>query len=140
MVERRERFGIDGVPEEELRQATLEELRGFALLKGNRALPERERTRRERVRSLSIRFYAVKRAAGNCEWCEDTAPFRDSRGEAYLEVHHITRVKDDGPDDPLNVIAVCPNCHREAHFGRDPKALERSMRAKVDRIEERKRL
>jgi len=24
---------------------------------------------------------------------------------------------DDGPDDPRFVAGICPNCHREIHFG-----------------------
>ena len=35
----------------------------------------------------------------------------------YLEVHHIIRLADDGDDSVENAIALCPNCHREAHFG-----------------------
>ena len=28
-----------------------------------------------------------------------------------LEVHHMIWVKDDGGDDPANLLALCPNCH-----------------------------
>jgi 5-methylcytosine-specific restriction protein A len=38
-------------------------------------------------------------------------------GSPYLEPHHIRRISDGGPDDPRFMGAVCPNCHREIHFG-----------------------
>jgi len=28
-----------------------------------------------------------------------------------LELHHIVWVKDDGGNDPSNLLALCPNCH-----------------------------
>ncbi|MGH8437576.1 MAG: HNH endonuclease [Pseudomonas sp.] len=33
------------------------------------------------------------------------------------EVHHKVRLADGGLDTVENAIAVCPNCHRQAHFG-----------------------
>jgi predicted HNH restriction endonuclease len=32
-------------------------------------------------------------------------------GQPYLEIHHIRPLADGGADHPLNVAAVCPNCH-----------------------------
>ncbi|RIW27624.1 HNH endonuclease [Bacillus salacetis] len=58
------------------------------------------------------------RANGVCEKCNKEAPFfRASDGTPYLEVHHIKRLADGGEDTVENAIAVCPNCHRELHFG-----------------------
>jgi 5-methylcytosine-specific restriction endonuclease McrA len=58
------------------------------------------------------------RANGVCEKCEMPAPFkRVSNGTPYLEVHHKIRLADEGEDTVDNSIAVCPNCHRELHFG-----------------------
>jgi 5-methylcytosine-specific restriction protein A len=34
-----------------------------------------------------------------------------------LEVHHLHRLSDRGPDSPDNVIALCPNCHSRVHHG-----------------------
>ncbi|WP_438267480.1 HNH endonuclease [Haladaptatus halobius] len=36
-----------------------------------------------------------------------------------MEVHHVHRLSDGGPDDPESVIALCPNCHRRSHNGAD---------------------
>lgn len=58
------------------------------------------------------------RANGICEKCGKEAPFiRASDGTPYLEVHHIKRLADGGEDNVENAMAVCPNCHRELHFG-----------------------
>jgi 5-methylcytosine-specific restriction protein A len=58
------------------------------------------------------------RANGNCESCGNHGPFnRASDGSVYLEVHHIVPLSQDGEDSLSNVHALCPNCHRKAHFG-----------------------
>ncbi|WP_200883703.1 HNH endonuclease [Archangium violaceum] len=60
----------------------------------------------------------LARANGLCEGCRQSAPFiRASDGTPYLEVHHCIRLADEGEDTVENAIALCPNCHRKAHFG-----------------------
>ncbi len=60
----------------------------------------------------------LERAAGRCEACRTEAPFRRARdGSPYLEVHHKVRLAEYGDDTEENAIAVCPNCHRKAHYG-----------------------
>jgi len=57
------------------------------------------------------------RAAGECENCKRPAPFlRRSDRTPYLEVHHVIRLSNGGDDTVENAIAVCPNCHRAAHY------------------------
>lgn len=58
------------------------------------------------------------RAKGKCEGCKEKAPFlRLKDGTPYLEVHHIKQLAHDGEDTVENAIALCPNCHRESHYG-----------------------
>lgn len=58
------------------------------------------------------------RANGICEECKNKAPFiRKSDNTPYLEVHHIIPLSENGDDTVENCIALCPNCHRKAHFG-----------------------
>ncbi len=76
-------------------------------------------------RSATIKQYILARAKGECEGCGSPAPFIRPNGDGYLEPHHIRRVSDGGPDDPKAVIALCPNCHREAHFGIRREQLRR---------------
>lgn len=60
----------------------------------------------------------LRRANGYCEKCGCKAPFiRKSDNTPYLEVHHKVALAQGGLDDLDNTIAVCPNCHRELHFG-----------------------
>jgi len=58
----------------------------------------------------------LERAKGECEKCRKPAPFiRRSDGSPYLEVHHKHALADGGEDTVVNALAICPNCHREAH-------------------------
>ncbi|SEA10929.1 HNH endonuclease [Microbulbifer marinus] len=58
------------------------------------------------------------RANGNCECCNMPAPFtRKSDNTPYLEVHHTVPLAKGGDDTVENAQALCPNCHREKHYG-----------------------
>lgn len=59
----------------------------------------------------------LDRANGICELCGTKAPFVKKDGQPYLEVHHIIPLAEKGPDITDNAVALCPNCHREAHYG-----------------------
>ena len=50
-------------------------------------------------------------------------------GALYLETHHIVPLSEGGPDHLSNVVAVCPNDHRRAHFGRDRDEIARRLAA-----------
>ena len=70
------------------------------------------------LRDPDVCAEVLLRAQGRCEICGNRAPFiRVSDGTPYLEVHHITPLHEGGADDLSNVVAICPNCHREQHFG-----------------------
>jgi hypothetical protein len=62
---------------------------------------------------------ALYRADGKCQKCDREAPFiRRTNNQPYLEVHHIIPLAEDGEDTVDNAIALCPNCHREMHYGK----------------------
>ena len=82
-------------------------------------------------RSLLVKTYALLRSQGICELCEKPAPFITEKGAPFLEVHHIFRLADDGPDLPENVAALCPNCHREAHFSKSRTTLKDDLFEKI---------
>lgn len=69
------------------------------------------------VRKPGVCARVRMRAEGQCEACGKPAPFRDSAANPFLEVHHVRPLADGGPDRDDNAIAVCPNCHRELHYG-----------------------
>lgn len=84
-------------------------------------LPEGEGKRKEVTgmifqRDPKIRNYVLTRARGVCEWC-GAKGFETRSGSIYLETHHIQPLSEGGSDAITNVIALCPNHHREAHFG-----------------------
>ncbi|MCG9557820.1 HNH endonuclease [Vibrio kanaloae] len=60
----------------------------------------------------------LSRAGKYCEECGNIAPFRRKKDDThYLEVHHKVPLAKGGDDTVDNAIALCPNCHREAHYG-----------------------
>lgn len=80
----------------------------------------------ERVEVISVVFKrnpdvvieVLNRANGFCENCKKAAPFLRAKDKSpYLEVHHTLPLSKGGRDTIDNAVALCPNCHREAHFG-----------------------
>lgn len=69
-------------------------------------------------RNSDVVAEVLLRAKGVCEQCNKNAPFiRKKDNTPYLEVHHRLMLSDGGEDTVKNAIAICPNCHRELHFG-----------------------
>jgi 5-methylcytosine-specific restriction protein A len=85
-------------------------------------------------RDPKVRAYVIQRAKGYCEYCGKRG-FQMTNGQHYVEAHHIIALAEQGPDTPENVIALCPNHHREAHFGLDAEALERTFLNKLKSFE-----
>lgn len=75
-------------------------------------------------RNADVIVEVLGRANGFCERCKKSAPFiRASDGTPYLEVHHIVPLSENGDDTVENAIALCPNCHRELHFGKQKRLV-----------------
>lgn len=138
LVAKRRRTGLPDLAPAALEAANIDELRTAALLRSTASATKRESLRIDRVRSLAIRLYVLRRADGVCESCNSDAPFSRADGSPYLEPHHVTRLADDGPDHPAKVIGVCPNCHTRAHHGADAKSFNRRLTKKLRRIERRR--
>lgn len=95
----------------------------------------------ERVQTVSFGFrrnpdviaVILKRAKGKCELCGCDAPFqRVSDGSPYLEVHHWIQLSDGGEDTVENACALCPNCHKQAHFGKDRDSIKSNKSLTTD--------
>lgn len=86
-------------------------------------------------RSEAVKAYVLARANGKCEACGEAAPFFRLDGSPYLEPHHIRRVSDGGPDDPQWVGGICPNCHREIHYGVNGKDLNVRLQSYIHKLE-----
>lgn len=79
--------------------------------------PEVRVLRVEFQRNPDVVASVLLAADGRCDLCGDEAPFKRTDGSPYLEVHHVTPLSDRGEDTLRNAVALCPNCHREAHHG-----------------------
>ena len=113
---------------------SLEQLRDIALSETPIQATTKEKIQSIKYRSDAIRLYAKKRACGKCEGCNELAPFETKSGP-YLEVHHLIRLADGGPDKPENVIALCPTCHRRAHYSINYLDFNNELIIKVSNIE-----
>ena len=84
-------------------------------------------------RDPKVRAYVIKRAKGCCEYCGKQG-FQMANGQHYIEAHHIIALSQQGPDTTQNVIALCPEHHREAHFGMNAEALEQAFSIKLEEV------
>lgn len=83
------------------------------------------------LRDPRVRAWVLSIAKGICECCCRPAPFCKQDGQPYLEVHHFIRLADGGSDTIDNTVAVCPNCHRQLHYGIDSEELRDNMWVRV---------
>lgn len=118
-----------------LKARSLEDLRNIALAATPKSFNKNELTSLVAIRSEAIRLYALKRANGICEGCSQPAPFLSKDGP-FLEVHHIERIADGGPDHPANVAALCPNCHKHVHYSINGEEYNKRVSKKVKITEE----
>lgn len=82
------------------------------------------------IRDRRIRDAALKRPNGRCEFA-DCIAFKNSIGQAYLETHHVVPLSRGGEDSINNVAALCPNHHREAHFGAAAENIRQVLQKKI---------
>lgn len=82
-------------------------------------------------RSQMARSYALNRAGGICELCGSLAPFKTRAGDHFLEVHHIEHLAKGGLDHPVNLAALCPNCHRAIHLSNKVDALVSRLKSTI---------
>ena len=70
--------------------------------------------RRKRAKDI-----VIARAQGFCENdnCSGMPPDVKKDGTPIFQVDHIIQLSDGGPDQPDNMIALCPNCHAAKTLG-----------------------
>lgn len=86
------------------------------------------------ARDPKVVAWVLNAANGRCECCGKDAPFARIDGSPYLEVHHLKRLADGGTDRVSNAIALCPNCHRELHFGIHRSQLLSAVIVRIPRL------
>jgi 5-methylcytosine-specific restriction protein A len=72
--------------------------------------------RRKRAKDI-----VIARAQGICEndKCSGMPPDVKNDGTPIFQVDHIVQLSDGGPDQPDNMIALCPNCHAAKTLGKE---------------------
>lgn len=75
------------------------------------------------IRDNKVRAYVIGLADGKCEYCGKEG-FLMSNDKRYIEAHHIIALSAKGCDVVENVIGLCPEHHREAHYGIGAEKLE----------------
>ncbi len=107
-------LSIEELKEKYLKKKSLEELKKLA--KHAKKKPQRRLVNNDQIiRNPSVVEYVKRVARGKCDLCEELAPFKDKKGEPYLECHHVIPLAEDGDDSIENAVALCPNCHRKMH-------------------------
>ena len=79
-------------------------------------------------RCPKVRRKALVRANGYCQHCHSPG-FTTSDGHIFLETHHVIPLSEGGPDRLDNVVALCPNHHREAHHGATQGSIRQQLLA-----------
>jgi hypothetical protein len=101
--------------------------------------PDRARQTSEIVkRNPRVRVYVLKRSGGRCEYC-GALGFKMTNGKHYVEAHHIIALAKDGKDTVSNVIALCPDHHRQAHFSVEARQLETRFAVRIRAINAKRR-
>ena len=120
----------------EVAQRTGNLLRGTPLNKpvGETMPRSVERVAKQFVRSPAVQAFVRQEAKGRCELCQELAPFVDEDGVPFLEVHHVVALAEHGPDTVENAAALCPNCHRHLHHGRDHLKARARLYSQVSRL------
>lgn len=92
------------------------------------AVEAREATVLLRDRSAAVRAQVLARSEGRCEFCSRPG-FLTAAGSIYLETHHVLPLAESGPDHESNVVALCPEDHRRAHYGAERSGMTERLRA-----------
>jgi 5-methylcytosine-specific restriction endonuclease McrA len=87
------------------------------------------------ARLPEVKAWILQQVKGKCESCGKAAPFSCDKGIPFLEVHHLHQLAHGGPDTVENAVAVCPNCHRELHFGTKRQAKIEHLYKTIKRLQ-----
>lgn len=93
-----------------------------------------ETTTKTYKRDPKVKAWVLEKAEGICELCNFDAPFRDSNGFPYLEVHHVRPLGAGGADVIENAVALCPNCHKACHHSSEAAELTNQLFDRIQRL------
>lgn len=84
-------------------------------------------------RSRAVRDAALTRASGACELCGQRG-FVTQSGTIYLETHHVQPLSEGGADSEDNVVALCPDDHRRAHYSTEAAEIRELLQGTLAEI------
>jgi 5-methylcytosine-specific restriction endonuclease McrA len=95
--------------------------------------PERKKVETSTYnRNHAIVVYVQERSGFKCEVDScNYQGFEKEDGTKFIEVHHLIQLSENGEDSIDNAVAVCPNCHRLLHYGKDRKSLREVLKTKI---------
>jgi 5-methylcytosine-specific restriction enzyme A len=116
------------LPESPLERA-YRELYAIASRGAERAGARAKRTASMPVRSAAARRAVLVRSGGRCEnpHCTGDIADRTRAGDPILEIDHVWDLALGGPDDPAQMVALCPNCHAIKTRGRTGEQLRAEL-------------
>ncbi|MER7230682.1 HNH endonuclease signature motif containing protein [Streptomyces olivaceus] len=90
------------------------------------------------VRDPSARGAVLRRCQNRCEnpECAGHPDELTKAGLPILQIDHVKDLSKEGPDVPLNMIALCPNCHALKTYGSNKERLTRLLAATARRLHE----
>ena len=122
-VQKKDRDNVESVRARKAEKLTIEELQSLAAKSGKSATRYQQQSI-SYERNVWVAELAKRLAKGQCQLCLQPAPFKNAKGEPYLETHHIVWLSKGGDDTAENTVALCPNCHKKMHIVDDTKDVE----------------
>ena len=106
-------------------------IKGREKAQGNQNPQQKTLESTQYERDPGVRADVLDRANGKCERCDKDAPFKKANGKPFLEVHHAIPLGEGGPDTVENAFALCPNCHREVHYGANKDEICQMLKDRI---------
>jgi len=122
-VKKQDRDNVETIRTRKAKKLTLGQLKTLAVKSGKKATRYLQQST-SYERNVWVAELAKRLAKGQCQLCLQPAPFKNSKGEPYLETHHIVWLSKGGDDTAENTVALCPNCHKKMHIVDDAKDVE----------------
>ncbi len=106
----------------------------FDLNLAEKADPTRtEVTSSQFIRNPAVRRLVLTRSNGKCELCGRPG-FAMPNGSTYLETHHVAPLSLGGPDIVSNVVALCADDHRRAHYAVNRDEIASRLRNVLEQL------
>ena len=132
LVRKEDRDSVESVRTRKAKRMTLEELRSLAE-KGGKTATRYQQQSTNYERNIWVAELAKRLAKGQCQLCLQPAPFKNAKGEPYLETHHIVWLSKGGEDTAKNTVALCPNCHKKMHIVDNVKDVQ-ALQARINTL------